>query len=307
MSVYKEPVEWIKESIESILNQTFSDFEFIIINDNPDRIENDHVLKYYGQVDSRIKLIKNTNNLGLTKSLNIGLSVSTGEYVARMDADDISKPQRFEMQINYLDQHEEVSICGCNRESFGADNSISDLPIEHENMYFFINNYITHSSVMFRKSLVRDRMFYDETYRYAQDYALWSRLYCNGFIFHNLESPLLKYRISSIQALSTAKDKQDDVARKCRRRCLDYYLESNGYDFKLGDDDISEAFIIKIMDGINIPQKYRSELLYMILLSFKGSLIRIIYIMLKYYGLLSLENMIKIFYHSIRKTSISQY
>ena len=94
MSVYNEPVDWIRQSIDSILNQTFRYFEFIIINDNPEGISQKKMLKDFAAKDNRIKIIENEENKGLTKSLNIGISKATGKYIARMDADDISMPDR---------------------------------------------------------------------------------------------------------------------------------------------------------------------------------------------------------------------
>lgn len=111
MSIYKEPVEWVRQSIDSILAQTFSDFEFIIVNDRPDRIENTELLNEYKLKDCRIVVLANETNIGLTKSLNRALDIATGVYIARMDADDISLSHRFQTQVDYLDMHPE--ICGC--------------------------------------------------------------------------------------------------------------------------------------------------------------------------------------------------
>jgi len=90
MSVYNEPLDWLKSSIGSILNQTFREFEFIIINDNPARQELRDVLQSYKNQDERIRIIENLENLGLTESLNKGLAEAKGKYIARMDGDDIS-------------------------------------------------------------------------------------------------------------------------------------------------------------------------------------------------------------------------
>ena len=89
MSVFKEPQEYLKHSIDSILTQSFKDFEFIIICDNPSDKNICNFLKVYKSIDYRIKLVINPTNMGLTKSLNIGLKLASGKYIARMDADDI--------------------------------------------------------------------------------------------------------------------------------------------------------------------------------------------------------------------------
>ena len=92
MSVYSERVDWIRKSIDSILNQTYSDFEFIIVNDKPDKEENAQLLEEYAARDSRIKVLTNEENIGLTKSLNKAFALAEGEFIARMDADDMALP-----------------------------------------------------------------------------------------------------------------------------------------------------------------------------------------------------------------------
>ena len=100
MSTYKEPIDWIRQSIDSILNQTFSEFEFIIVVDNPKYKELISVLNDYAEADNRICIMVNENNIGLVKSLNKALSQCNGEYIVRMDADDISLPERIAHQID---------------------------------------------------------------------------------------------------------------------------------------------------------------------------------------------------------------
>lgn len=102
MSVYKEPIDWLRATVESILNQTFADFNYIIIVDNPDNIEAINVLNEYASKDSRIQIYVNGKNMGLVKSLNRGLQYCDSEIVARMDADDIAHLDRFEKQLKYM-------------------------------------------------------------------------------------------------------------------------------------------------------------------------------------------------------------
>lgn len=119
MAAYNEELGWVRESIDSILNQTYKNFEFIIVLDNPGYIELKELLLAYAERDSRIKLLINEENLGLVKSLNIALEHCKGEYIARMDADDISEEKRLELQKKYLEANdldfafsEETSIDG---------------------------------------------------------------------------------------------------------------------------------------------------------------------------------------------------
>lgn len=112
MGVYKEPKEYLILSIESILNQTFSDLEYIIVIDDPDNVEAQEVIEEYRKKDSRIIVIKNERNLGLVASLNRALSEAKGNFIARMDADDISDMNRFEEQLKYLRQNS-LDLVGC--------------------------------------------------------------------------------------------------------------------------------------------------------------------------------------------------
>lgn len=109
MSMYKTPLEQLKEAVESILNQSFRDFEFLIIDDGASQESIDLVMSYN---DDRINLVRNKQNIGLEKSLNKGLRIAKGKYIVRMDTDDISYPDRIEKQIQFIKQHEEYSIIG---------------------------------------------------------------------------------------------------------------------------------------------------------------------------------------------------
>ena len=203
MSVYKEPIEWIEESINSILNQSFSDFEFIIVNDNPTSAELRKFLNEFKNKDSRIKVITNSENLGLTKSLNIGLKHCNGEYIARMDADDISHPKRFEYQYEYLESHPDVIVCGSDVKFIGNKSIFlysclfeNDIDIRGQ---MLTNSGFAHPSVFIRRSILSlNNIHYDENFKSAQDYRLWEQL-CSYGKFHNINKKLLKYRISDSQ------------------------------------------------------------------------------------------------------------
>ena len=113
MSVYKEPVEWIEKSVESIINQSYKNIEFVIILDDPTNYKASEYLENIKIRDSRVILIRNNQNIGLVRSLNKGLRYCTGMYIARMDADDYSYPNRIERQIEYLIKNQ-YDIVGTN-------------------------------------------------------------------------------------------------------------------------------------------------------------------------------------------------
>ncbi len=218
MSVYKEPVKWMSDAIDSIIGQTFTDFEFIIIIDNPEMSDNYHVLKDYQKQDPRIVLIQNTVNLGLTKSLNKALDLAKGKYIARMDADDVSCPERLQRQYNYMENHPEVDICGSNFKQFGDVSIWSDkcckMPEKHEEIIacMLFMNPLAHPVSFFKRVIKGERFFYDETKKKAQDYQLWYDLKKRGAIFYNIQENLLCYRKSMLQISSTGRDAQKHVS-----------------------------------------------------------------------------------------------
>lgn len=112
MSIYNEQESWLKMSIDSILHQTYSNFEFIIVNDNPQRTLNRNLIEHYQKLDERIVYIENHVNIGLTKSLNLAIAVAKGDYIARMDADDYSFPTRLEKQITFLSKNCDIIAVG---------------------------------------------------------------------------------------------------------------------------------------------------------------------------------------------------
>ena len=157
MSVYNEPKSWIKKSIESILSQSYSNFEFIIVNDgssNPDTINelNDHAIS-----DKRIKLYNNQNN-GLTKSLNFAVSKSESQIIFRQDADDWSTSSRIQKQLKTLEDNSSIILLGSNPvfcNSNGKPLFVKKLPLDHGLIinYFPAGNPFCHGSVCFKKTL----------------------------------------------------------------------------------------------------------------------------------------------------------
>lgn len=264
MSVYNEPVDWMRQAIESILNQTYKDFEFIIVNDNPEREENQLVLNEYRDKDSRISVLCNDQNIGLTKSLNKGLRIAKGKYIARMDADDISLPKRFQMQFDYMEEHPEIIVLGTNimyignRMPFKGNDSIkfTDSSIKAQ---MLLVNCIAHSSVFIRKSVLHDNSIqYDESYRQSQDYRLWEILRPYGK-YACLKEKLLKYRMSDQQITRSQKQGQSNLAGGVRLRLQQKWLMSNGYQFS--DEDV-EHHPLRIIEKIRRDNNINSSLAY---------------------------------------------
>ena len=167
---------YIAEAIESILNQTFSDFEFLIINDGSTDKTAD-IVAQYAKVDKRIKFIDNKKNQGLIAVLNQGLDLARGEYIARMDSDDISMPERFEKQILYMDANPDVGVVGTAGQNFGADNSVNISPAIVDAVELLRGVGFYHPSVMMRKSVIdKYNLRYDKNFYLVEDHELWTRL-----------------------------------------------------------------------------------------------------------------------------------
>jgi glycosyltransferase involved in cell wall biosynthesis len=213
MSVYNG-AKFLAEAIDSILAQTFTDFEFIIINDasSDDSL---HIINSYK--DARIVLIQNTKNIGLTKSLNIGIAKAKGKYVARMDADDISMPKRLEKQFGFMEEHLEFAFCGTTAKTIndvGKEISFFKPPTDSSKILALLlfKNCFFHSSLIIRTEKLLQVLGYNETYKYAQDYKLYLELFKNKCYGINLKEQLLVYRVLNSNISHNNKDKQDDLA-----------------------------------------------------------------------------------------------
>ncbi len=177
MPVYNaEP--FLNEAIDSILNQTFTDFEFIIINDgSSDRSE--EIIK--GYADSRIKYYKNEHNLKLIATLNKGFDLAGGKYIARMDADDISLPTRLEQQFELMEKNPEIGLCGTWYESFKDGEILGQVRYgpDHSTICFkhLFQIHLSHGTGMFRTSVLREHgLYFNPDFSHAEDYELWSRI-----------------------------------------------------------------------------------------------------------------------------------
>ena len=264
MSVYKEPTEWLCQSIDSILNQTFPDFEFIIICDNPEYNDGIKKLKDYAVKDCRINLIFNEENIGLTKSLNKGLKVSKGKYVARMDADDISLPTRLEKQYEYMENHPDVIVLGTMLKRFGHEtcktwwepNEAANYSDDDLKAQMLFGNCIAHPTAMIRKDVLSlNHITYDESYRHSQDYRLWEQLMPFGK-FAKLKDVLLNYRVSEQQITKSNSLSQSNLSFTISYRCQYYWLESMGFAFNI-EEIQNEPF--KILDEIKTRKSLRNS------------------------------------------------
>lgn len=236
MPVYNAE-RYIAEAIQSILNQTFSDFEFIIINDgSTDRSL--EILQRYTSQDSRIRLISRENR-GLVKTLNEGLTLAKAPLIARMDADDVAFLDRFHLQAQFMDQHPEVVCVGGYWEVIddaGRVLTLLKVPEDNEQIQDLIlkgHASITHPSAMFRKSQVQELGGYRGEFEAAEDLDLWLRLGEIGLLA-NIPHPVIKYRFlaSSVSGKNLTLQKQSALnacQQAWNRRNVEYNFEFDGW------------------------------------------------------------------------------
>ncbi len=222
MSVYNAE-KYLGAAIDSILAQSYEDFEFVLINDKSDDASGE-IMKRYQQQDERIVILENEENIGLTKSLNRGIAVARGEYIARMDADDISTPDRFEKQAHFLDEHPDYSFVSCIAQYIDEDGQPEQMrlfPETNEEIYAMMPKVdaVMHPGVMFRKQDIEKIGNYCEDFRVVQDYDLWFRGMAAGYKFYNIQEPLVLFR----------RNESYNMRKSKAYRLVDYNVRKKGY------------------------------------------------------------------------------
>jgi glycosyltransferase involved in cell wall biosynthesis len=208
MAVYNGE-RYLREAMESILCQTFQDFQFLIINDGSTDNTRDLILSYD---NTRIMLVDNKHNVGQTRSLNRGLELAAGELIARQDADDVSEPERLDKQVAFLNRHPEVALLGTWYKEIDVQGTVigdRKLPCDTTDIRWSLLFFcpFVHGSVMFRKSVVSEQIgFYNEAFAYAQDHELWYRI-ARRLPVANLPEPLVRYRITPWSMTATYGDR----------------------------------------------------------------------------------------------------
>ena len=221
---------YLVDAIESILNQTYTDFEFLIINDGS-ADKSVSIIESYN--DNRIRLIHNEKNLGLIASLNKGIALAKGEYLARMDSDDISVPQRLEKQVQFLDAHPDVSVVASHIRFMNADGEETgywdnDMSTNSwADIYAALPKHdcIAHPAVVIRKSVIC-KYLYRSAQKHIEDWDLWLRMVSDGLKIEKINEVLLKYRVhfeSVTMNQNTGKLSQKKTI-KCKQKFLLYQL-----------------------------------------------------------------------------------
>lgn len=223
MSTYNAE-KYIHSCLESLLSQTYENFEILIVDDNS-QDQTVKLINTLAEKDFRIKLLQiNSINQGLTKNLNSLLKFAKGNFISRMDADDICESNRLEEQVKFLEKNKKISVVGSIAYQINDEGNkkaeYRKVPLNHEDIAKTILtvNPIIHPSVMFRKEDILKIGGYNENYRTAQDYELWFRCIANGLKLANINKPLLQYRVADNHALK----------RSFKYRMLDAEIRWNG-------------------------------------------------------------------------------
>ena len=222
MSVYNGE-KFLEESIKSILNQTFENFEFLIYDDG----STDNSVRIINNCkDKRIHLVQNKQNRGLAANLNKGIKRARGKYIARMDDDDISLPNRLEEQYKFMESNRDIAVSGTWVKFIGKKiNTLEDNVLKNPanpemiRCCFLFNSVLKHPTVIFRKEVLdSEGYFYDEAFNRAEDYELWIRI-SKKHLLSNLERVLLHYRVhpDSVSRMHTEENiRQSNQIRKAQ-------------------------------------------------------------------------------------------
>jgi glycosyltransferase involved in cell wall biosynthesis len=251
--------KYIGEAIESILNQTFRDFEFIIVDDySTDRTW--EIIQKYAKKDERIVPMKNDKNLRISRTLNKGLNLAKGKYIARMDADDWSYPDRFQKQFNFMEANPEIGISGgtmevCDKKLVRIKKSYRKYNLTDKEIRKKIFRYspFCHPLVMFRAEVLKKyNFYYGPALAIAEDYDLYFKI---GMVskFGNLEDILAKYRIV---------DDGTSVSKSRIQERLTLYIRIKAvfeYGYRMSFND-KLYFLGQFLSMFMIPQKFKIDL-----------------------------------------------
>lgn len=248
MSVYNGE-KYLSEAIESILVQTYKNFEFIIINDGS-KDKSLEVINYYLEQDNRIVVISRENK-GLIDSLNEGIKKAKGKYIVRMDADDISLPTRFEEQVKFMEGNPDIGISGSAVIRFGENIKTVTWKLLKNNeaikSELLFSSIFAHPSVIMNKKMIfKYNLFYDNQFLHAEDFELWTRI-AKVTQMANLAKPLLKYRVVD-NSMTRAANKNLGERYLIHKKIFNTYLEE--LDIQNSDKENKLHFNVSINERI---------------------------------------------------------
>ncbi len=211
---------YVSTAVKSILEQTFEDFELIAIDDASSDASLD-VLKSFN--DPRVKVIANEINCGLSTTLNRGLELASGDFIARMDHDDIAVPGRLSEQLSYFDRNPSIDVCGSWVQTFGGSSRVLKYPLGNAEIEasLLFGNVICHPTVMFRRKIVLEHGFrYSPDFEYAEDYDFWTSM-LGKVRYANIPQVLLNYRLHPEQMTSKSMHRHELAATRVFSRIVE--------------------------------------------------------------------------------------
>lgn len=229
LPLYNEPVEFARQAIDSILKQTYRNLEVIILLDNPQNTELKCLLEEYETLDSRVKFHCNKSNLGLPSTLNKGIELAKGDYIARMDGDDISLPSRLETQLNYLLAHPNVDLIGANSYVINEEGKVIGIyrklrtDFSQKMMLRYANINLIHPTWFGKGDLFRKCRY--RNFMHCEDYDFMARAYAMGANFHNINETLFYCRVQQTTCRSVSRKfayEQYMNTLKVRKQLNDY-------------------------------------------------------------------------------------
>ena len=254
LCTYNEPLKYLKLSIESILSQTYTNIQLIVVNDNPKREDMADLLASYAREDSRIKYIVNSSNIGLVGSLNIGLKNAVGEFIARMDADDIATRDRLEKQLEFL-KIKNYDLVGCNAikmDEDGKEIGCLNVPTSFEKIkeYQLYGGCVLHPTWLGKRKVFEKLKGYRSVYA-CEDFDFILRAIQNGFKIGNMPTYGLYYRIRTGSVSSKA---------NIRQKLTMYYLIDNGAYLNVPSVEMLERYLnsVKYKDDFVTLEMYES-------------------------------------------------
>jgi glycosyltransferase involved in cell wall biosynthesis len=264
---------FVGQAIESILNQTYTEFEFVIIDDR----SNDgtyEILQHYANSDRRIRVFRGEKK-GFVACLNQGLKLCLGSYIARMDGDDLAEPNRFELQMGFLLANRNIGVCGSWIRLFGAKNETWHYRQNDEqikNLMIFKRSGFGHNSVILKKE-VYERFPYEAAFEFCEDYRLWCNIVSKSNIkLYNLPKVLTYYRIHDKQTIATKQNLQKALRERILHNFLnDLNIDLNKDEFLLFNkvrdsstqlSDIEKSRAVGVFKKIEAKTKLRFDDIY---------------------------------------------
>ncbi len=276
--------KYIEECINAVINQTYKNLEIIVVNDgsSDSTLPKLHSLS---EKDSRIKIINNSKNLGFISSLNIGIEYVSGDYVARTDADDITKPDWIEKILGCLEKEKHIIAMGSyiqvlseqgngsNLSNYYEDGQIWKNPTEHKDIFeqMLFRNPIHNNSMVVRSSVFNQYgLRFDSSYKHTEDYKFWLDVSRLGYLA-NYPEPLVYYRFHSNQTSSLHNEYQNLMAKKIRRIAINYYLSDLGVEGNVGEV-ISFEDVVQIQSQLSRLKLLKNDIVKEIIYDFYFSL-----------------------------------